>query len=145
MKEKSQLTKREKIITIISGLIIVVLIGVVLFQYFTIIKVQKELVNNTDNNMTASEDSKIVWINPEVTVSAPDVSEENGSLLEISDSTEPREYVINKNSKKIHSPDCKSAQETLDKNKETVLWTEEDYFKSLENGYSPCSICKAGR
>ena len=145
MKEKKELTKREKIITVISGLIIIGLIGVVLFQYFTIIKVQKELVSYTESQSDESADGKIVWINPDVTVSAPDTTNDINGLSESPDSTEPREYVINKNSKKVHSPDCKSAQETLDKNKETVMWTDEEYFKSLENGYSPCAICKAGR
>ena len=147
-----EFTKREKIIAIVSGILIVGLSLVVVFQYFTILKTQKQLSSFSDIQSTASDNGKIVWVNPETAVSV----EENGlSFEESTDNSNANaetitkngvtEYVLNKNSKKIHSPECESAQKTLDKNKETVNWTDEEYFKALDEGYSPCSICKAGR
>ena len=144
MKDKA-FTKREKIITITAALLIVGLLCIVIFEYFTIVNTQKELSKLTADNKTVSNDGKIVWMNPEEEVSPTD-NEKNEDITEASSSDNgTMEYVINKNSKKIHSPECESAQKTLDKNKETVNWTDEEYMNALENGYSPCSICKAGR
>ncbi|MBO4339210.1 MAG: hypothetical protein K5755_05105 [Clostridiales bacterium] len=144
MKE-SKFTKREKIIAIVSGVLIIGLACVVVFQYFTIINTQRKLSKYSDSVSSVSDEGKIVWVNPDTTVVVPennlaDASEETSSQI-----SEIREYVINKNSKKIHSPECESAKQTLDKNKETVTWTDEEYLNALDEGYSPCSICKAGR
>ena len=142
--DEKRFTKREKIIAIIAGILIIGLSCIVVFQYFTIIKTQKQLSSFSEIESNTSDEGKIVWVNPETAVSV-----EDNDLLDSSNDTTTRsgttEYVLNKNSKKIHAPECESAQKALDKNKETVNWTDEEYFKALDEGYSPCSICKAGR
>ncbi|MBE6834852.1 MAG: hypothetical protein E7515_01215 [Ruminococcaceae bacterium] len=142
----NKFSKREKIITLIAGLLIISLSAVVVFQYFAIVRTQREINSFIETQSSVSNDGKIVWINPETTVSVQSIESVNSELSETIDNlSEKREYVINKNSRKIHSPECDSAKKTLEKNKETVEWSEEEYFKALEDGYTPCSICKAGR
>ena len=150
MKDKrdifSKMSIREKVITIAAGLIIAALAVIVVIQYMTIIKTQKTVNQILENQTSLPDNEKIVWVNPETNVDLTDEQTvsvtEQSSLLS---NGEAIEYVINKNSKKIHSPDCESAIKTKESNKETVNWTEDDYFKALDEGYSPCSICGAGR
>lgn len=140
------MSKREKAAASIACIIIVVLLGIVIYQAFTIIKLQKESSAYSENKaITSSDDGKIVWINPDETVSTPDITDAEAISSTDGTSSETVEYVINKNSKKIHSPDCESAKNTLDKNKETVNWTESEFYQALDDGYSPCAVCKAGR
>ena len=50
-----------------------------------------------------------------------------------------QEYILNKNSKKIHYPSCTGAKNTSEKNKEYYS----GFLKDLkDNGYLPCGICK---
>ena len=58
--------------------------------------------------------------------------------FEKTDLSEEKEYILNKNSKKFHNPDCKNAQDISDKNK--------DYFTGareilIQRGYTPCGGC----
>lgn len=142
----SKMSVRERIITVAAGVLIIALTVVAVIQYITILKTQETINQILDNQTSVTNNEKIVWVNPETTV---DVSDEtNQSITSTANTTEygeTVEYVINKNSKKIHSPDCESAIKTKDSNKETVNWTEEEYLKALDDGYSPCSICGAGR
>lgn len=46
-------------------------------------------------------------------------------------------YVLNTNSKRIHTPDCTSVAKMSDKNK---AYTN-DYDKAISEGYEPCSVC----
>ena len=142
----SKMSVRERVITVTAGIIIVALAVVVTIQFFTILKTQKAINQILENQTSVADNEKIVWVNPETTV---DVSDETNQVITNTASTtengEAVEYVINKNSKKIHSPDCESAIKTKDSNKETVNWTEKEYLKALDDGYSPCSICGAGR
>ena len=50
-------------------------------------------------------------------------------------------YVLNINTKKYHLPECSSATEMLDKNREDYTGTVED-FATRYPGYSPCGSCK---
>ena len=49
-----------------------------------------------------------------------------------------RKYILNKNTKKFHLPDCQSAKDTDKKNKEEYKGTREDLIRQ---GYSPCGKC----
>lgn len=142
----SKMSLREKIITVVAGVIIVVLTLIVAIEYVTILKTQRAVNQILDNQTSVADDEKIVWLNPETTVSIPEQTNQDTTETtnQISNG-EAIEYVINKNSKKIHSPDCDSAIKTKESNKETVKWSEEEYLKALDEGYSPCSICGAGR
>ena len=47
-------------------------------------------------------------------------------------------YVLNKNTKKFHYPNCPSVKQMLEKNKEVVNSTREEI---ISDGYSPCGRC----
>ncbi len=51
------------------------------------------------------------------------------------------DYVVNVNSKKIHSPDCASALKMSEKNKRFISQSQFDEY--INNGYTVCSVCGA--
>ena len=142
----SKMSIRERIITVCAGVLILVLAVVVIFEYVTILKTQKTINQILENQVSQNTEEKVVWVNPETTVNITEESPSRDSTqLNSSSDNEKVEYVINTNSKKIHSPECDSAIKTQENNKQTVNWTEEEYNIALDEGYSPCAICKAGR
>ena len=48
-------------------------------------------------------------------------------------------YILNTNSRKFHRPDCSSASQISDANREEYTGTRE---KLIEQGYTPCGYCK---
>lgn len=52
-----------------------------------------------------------------------------------------KSYVINKNSKMIHSKDCRYAENMKPENREEL--TTDNLDELLKNGYSICSVCEA--
>lgn len=48
-------------------------------------------------------------------------------------------YIVNKNTKKFHLPDCSSVQRMKEKNRLEVTCTREEL---LDQGYQPCDNCK---
>lgn len=52
-------------------------------------------------------------------------------------------YTVNVNTKKIHSPSCSYAMRTSSENKKEISASE--FSSYLNNGYSVCSKCNAGR
>lgn len=66
---------------------------------------------------------------------APDEEETEEDTV----SSEQQEYILNKNTKKFHDPDCSGAKDILQGNKEEYKGTRE-YL--IEEGYEPCGICK---
>ena len=54
-------------------------------------------------------------------------------------SSEEREYILNKNTKKFHDPDCSGAKDIKKENKEEYKGTRE-YL--IGEGYEPCGVCK---
>ncbi len=50
-------------------------------------------------------------------------------------------YVINKNSKKIHTKDCSFVDRMKEENKQTVHLTSDELNEHINNGYSTCSSC----
>lgn len=48
-------------------------------------------------------------------------------------------YILNTNSRKFHRPDCSSASQISDVNKEEYTGTREEL---IEQGYTPCGYCK---
>lgn len=59
------------------------------------------------------------------------------STLELS--TESETFVLNKNSRKIHKPDCSNVEDIKEKNKE--IYTG-DINTLIKSGYSKCKSCK---
>ncbi len=47
-------------------------------------------------------------------------------------------FILNKNSKKFHTPACEYAKDISDKNKEEFTGTKEEL---VNNGYEPCKTC----
>ncbi len=50
-------------------------------------------------------------------------------------------YVINKNSKKIHTKDCSFVDRMKEENKQTVQLTRDELNNYLNDGYTTCSSC----
>lgn len=48
-------------------------------------------------------------------------------------------YILNTNSRKFHRPDCSSASQISDANREEYTGTREEL---IEQGYTPCGYCK---
>lgn len=48
-------------------------------------------------------------------------------------------YILNTNSRKFHRPDCSSASQISDANREKYTGTREEL---IEQGYTPCGYCK---
>ena len=53
--------------------------------------------------------------------------------------SEKKQYVINKNTRKFHLPECSSVSDMKPQNKKEVKSTRESL---IEQGYDPCDICK---
>lgn len=66
------------------------------------------------------------------TAAVPAVSAANAQ------SSEGKQYVVNKSSKKFHLPSCPSAGKISRKNREDVTCTRDELIKE---GYTPCKIC----
>jgi hypothetical protein len=154
----SKLTVKEKIVAAVAVLLILALTATVCYQTIIISKTQK-IINSLDKTVSSSDnDNKVVWLNPDDNTSQPDtlIAAENDftdspskteteTKAEEPDRNGKIEYVLNTSSKRIHSPDCPSVEETKDKNKRTVVWDEAEFEKALDDGYKPCGRCNAGR
>lgn len=53
--------------------------------------------------------------------------------------TNSETYILNTNSRKFHRPDCSSASQISDANREEYTGTREEL---IEQGYTPCGYCK---
>lgn len=72
-----------------------------------------------------------------------DLSSDRTNPVIAYDSNYETHYVINKKSKKIHASECSSAKKILSENMITI--NENEFETYIENGYSICSVCNAGR
>ena len=65
------------------------------------------------------------------------------SSAEVEESQQPdtvaATYILNTNSRKFHRPDCSSASQISDANREEYTGTREEL---IEQGYTPCGYCK---
>ena len=52
---------------------------------------------------------------------------------------ETKDYILNTNTKKFHDPDCSSAAQTSEANKQAYTGTRQSL---IDDGYSPCGVCK---
>jgi DNA-entry nuclease len=66
------------------------------------------------------------------------VDDESGNNSTGETDNETRDYILNKNTKKIHLPDCSSVDEMAEKNKVPYNGTIEEIE---QQGYSPCKRC----
>lgn len=77
------------------------------------------------------------WLNGEKEL--PDESETPDTQVEGDGSENEITYILNTNTKKIHLPTCKSAQETAESNREETTRTKASLIR---DGYKVCGICK---
>lgn len=108
-------------------------------------RLQKQLVDVKTANTTLPA---IHWYEeettaPPATTNVPDtaaVMQAAGTTpaLQITGKT----YVLNTNSKKIHSPDCRYATSMKEENKKVV--ENADLDELLAQGYEVCSVCGGG-
>lgn len=61
------------------------------------------------------------------------------SESEVNEGSSGITYVLNKNTKKFHHPDCSSVQDMSPKNREDSTASRDDI---IDMGYSPCGRCK---
>lgn len=61
------------------------------------------------------------------------------SESEVNEGSSGITYVLNKNTKKFHHPDCSSVQDMSPKNREDSTASRDDI---IAMGYSPCGRCK---
>ncbi len=80
----------------------------------------------------------IDYSNGESELSETSFTEENYENDSVTDS-DVKEYVLNKNTKKFHVPECSSVKDIKSKNKIIVKENREEL---LEQGYEPCGVCK---
>lgn len=69
----------------------------------------------------------------------PELEPESGKLLEErSTGSQKKSYVVNKNTKRFHLPECGFMEEMKEENKQ---YTETDREELLKQGYLPCGNC----
>ena len=83
----------------------------------------------TPTSAPTPEPTQIVTTTPEPTVVAAEPVQEE---------SDAQDYVLNKNTKKFHYPNCKSVNQMKEKNKEYVTATREEI---IDRGYEPCKNC----
>lgn len=120
---------------------------VLLLSSFSLLVNQVRLQNQLEAAVSVSTTLLTIrWYEEETTkptTAAPATSaalpqEETLSAAPLSGKT----YVLNTNSKKIHSPDCRYAVSMKEENKETV--ENADLNDLLAQGYEVCSVCGGG-
>ncbi len=67
--------------------------------------------------------------------------QENGTTTTTKPQSKAKTYVINKNSKKIHTKDCSFVDRMKEENKQTVQLTSDELNNYLNDGYTTCSSC----
>ena len=69
----------------------------------------------------------------------PNITAEPASWITPDPATVAREYILNKNTKVFHDPQCRYASNIDAANKETVWQTRDELISA---GYDPCGVCE---
>lgn len=171
----SQLSKREKAAIAGGIVLLALLVCFTLIQTTFTLKTYRLLNQEQNVTEKSSDDNGIVWENDESNSnengdtesvgesdSSTDIKNQTSKYSSVSSASsktttakttaptttkkpEQMEYVLNVSSYKIHSPDCSSAKKMKDENKKVVILNDKQYQEYLDDGYTPCGICKAGR
>ena len=67
--------------------------------------------------------------------------QENSTTTTTKQQSNAKTYVINKNSKKIHTKDCSFVDRMKEENKQIVQLTNDELNNYLNDGYTTCSSC----
>lgn len=136
MKELSKIQIASLVICISSALFaIVVMINQVNLTSKTanIIAENNSLRQQESDEIQQAATKVISNLNSEETTQEQITSEEISEL--------GKKYVLNKSSKKIHSPDCRYAENIKEDNREELV--TDNIGSLLNGGYDICSACEA--
>lgn len=103
--------------------------------------VQMEAESVEDDGIGISFNVYIYNVQPEIYIdyATGDNWEDSRKSEEAATGAEEQEYILNKNTKKFHDPDCSGAVDIKKENKEEYKGTRESL---IEQGYEPCGRCK---
>lgn len=101
----------------------------------------KEIQDTTKNTTKETTTAKVSESKSERTTSATTNTAATTAQQSQDSGISRKTYVINTNSKKIHSPDCASAIRTKEENKKTVKLSDEELQSYIKDGYDICKIC----
>lgn len=85
---------------------------------------EKTTINKNDSNSTTTT-----------------TKQENSTTTTTKPQSNAKIYVINKNSKKIHTKDCSFVDRMKEENKQIVQLTKDELNNYLNDGYTTCSSC----
>lgn len=136
------LSKKEVII-LASSLFLVAFTALIMINQFSLHKqLEKVQINSqlsTQPQISWFEETNIVT-SSEISLPVTQAYSQNNTSAKVNYG-QGKTYVINKNSKKIHSPGCQYAKNMNEENKETIVTDNlSEYF---DKGYSVCSKCGA--
>lgn len=154
--------KIKKIITLSACLLIMAISALVLLNQIRLNGAVKEIEDSFnknreiswadgDNNVNDGESTNNYLVKMQENITDGGDKQQSTAQMAYSEvNSEPQNtdggvlsgYVVNTNSRKIHSPDCASAAKMSDKNKKIISASEFDEY--ISNGYSVCSVCNAG-
>lgn len=81
-------------------------------------------------------------VQPDITIdyaTGVNWADANGGSSSTGQSSEEQTYILNKNTKKFHNPDCSSVDDIKAKNKSEFTGTRDEL---IEEGYEPCGRCR---
>ena len=117
--------------------ICLVLCVCVLFYAFRMYRTTKEMLR-----VATAVPPTVLWYEDAAQTAQNVVSDETASTPQTENAPQSdNKYVLNTNSKKIHSPSCRYAETMQETNKQVV--TDKTLEQLLSEGYSKCSVCNA--
>lgn len=151
MKNKSE--NKVNILSLVSALCwgLAIMSAFVAFNEYQSLQKTKAYVTAAQKSKAAIIEAETTQIIQETEQAIAQTTEQGNTInfvnenVEKNDTAEPvqgaKTYVINKNSKKIHSPNCQYANSMKEENKLVVeIDNLEDY---INRGYTICSKCGA--
>jgi hypothetical protein len=95
--------------------------------------------NNDSQNNEDDKNEQTTKKNTQISSTTSTTTNRNETTTKQQSKT--KTYVINKNSKKIHTKDCSFVDRMKEENKQTVQLTSDELNEYINNGYSTCSSC----
>lgn len=122
--------------TAVCGICLVLCVCV-LFYAFRMYRTTKEMLRTA-----TAVPPTVLWYEDVAHSAQNVVSDETASTPQTENAPQSdNKYVLNTNSKKIHSPSCRYAETMQETNKQVV--TDKTLEQLLSEGYSKCSVCNA--
>ena len=143
IKAPEYLLSKLKPLTALIVAVAIVLVGV-LFSPDLFDSKKDNFIPGTSNNQTANNGTGDSGTTGGGSENPGDSSENPGDTSgeeENEDNTNKGDpdYILNTNSKKFHTPDCRYAEKIKDENREEFNGSRQDL---IDDGYVPCGNCK---